>query len=72
MVRTMYLRRCFYKASLEAKTLTFLSRCVRVSFCASSAENIIICLQCVYIYGNILCAVDSCLSEKDIEEQLSL
>jgi hypothetical protein len=29
-------------------------------------------LQCVYIYGNILCAVDSCLSEKDIEEQLSL
>ena len=41
MVRTMYLRRCFYKASLEAETLTFLSRCVRVSFCASSAENIL-------------------------------
>lgn len=39
MVRTMYLRRCFYKASLEAKTLTFLSRCVRVSFCAVIKER---------------------------------
>lgn len=39
MVRTMYLRRCFYKASLEAKTLTFLSRCVRVSFCAVIKEK---------------------------------
>ena len=34
----MYLRRCFYKASLEAKTLTFLSRCVRV-FCAEIKEK---------------------------------
>jgi len=39
MVRTMYLRRCFYKASLEAETLTFLSRCVRVSFCAEIKEK---------------------------------
>lgn len=39
MVRTMYLRRCFYKASLEAETLTFLSRCVRVSFCALIKEK---------------------------------
>lgn len=39
MVRTMYLRRCFYKASLEAKTLTFLSRCVRVAFCAEIKEK---------------------------------
>lgn len=39
MVRTMYLRRCFYKASLEAETLTFLSRCVRVSFCAVIKEK---------------------------------
>lgn len=48
MVRTMYLRRCFYKASLEAKTLTFLSRCVRVSFCAVIKEKT--CPPFYYIY----------------------
>lgn len=51
MVRTMYLRRCFYKASLEAKTLTFLSRCVRVSFCAVIKEKTCPPLFVIYL-GN--------------------